>query len=84
MAGYDGERVVDAAFVQKVYEIVAQIPVGKVATYGQIAELIGEALAAREVGHVMSCVPAEQKLPCRRVVNRTGVLAPEYVFGGQD
>lgn len=84
MAGYDGERVVDAAFVQKVYEIVAQIPVGKVATYGQIAELIGEALAAREVGHVMSCVPAEQKLPCHRVVYRTGVLAPEYVFGGQD
>lgn len=31
----------------------------------------------------MSCVPAERKLPCHRVVNRTGVLAPEYVFGGQ-
>lgn len=38
MAGYDGERIVDAAFVQKVYEIVAQIPAGKVATYGQIAD----------------------------------------------
>lgn len=60
----------------------AQIPTGKVATYGQIAEMVGDVLAAREVGHIMSCVPAELKLPCHRVVNRTGVLAPEYAFGG--
>ena len=84
MISYKGERIVDAAFAQQVYAMVGQIPNGKVATYGQIAELVGDALAAREVGHIMSCVPAELKLPCHRVVNRTGGLAPEYAFGGQD
>lgn len=84
MISYNGERIVDAAFAQQVYAVVAQIPTGKVATYGQIAEMVGDVLAAREVGHIMSCVSAELKLPCHRVVNRTGVLAPEYAFGGQD
>lgn len=84
MISYNGERIVDADFAQQVYAVVAQIPTGKVATYGQIAEMVGDVLAAREVGHIMSCVPAELKLPCHRVVNRTGVLAPEYAFGGQD
>ena len=81
MISYNGERIVDADFAQQVYAVVAQIPTGKVATYGQIAEMVGDVLAAREVGHIMSC---ELKLPCHRVVNRTGVLAPEYAFGGQD
>ncbi len=74
---------VDADFCRKVYEVVAKIPAGKVATYGQIAEMLDDPSAAREVGYAMSRVPASHKLPCHRVVNRTGALAPEYAFGGQ-
>lgn len=73
----------DTGFVNRVYGIVAEIPRGKVATYGQIAEMAGDPLAAREVGYIMSQVPPGLGLPCHRVVNRTGTLAPDYVFGGQ-
>lgn len=54
MVTYNGERIVDAAFAEQVYEAVARIPCGKVATYGQIAALVGDPLAGREVGHIMS------------------------------
>ncbi len=71
-------------FDQEVYKQVALIPFGKVATYGQIAELAGYASAAREVGHIMSRVQTWQDLPCHRVVNKTGTLSPDYAFGGKD
>ena len=48
MVTYNGERIVDAAFAEQVYEAVARIPCGKVATYGQIAALVGDPLAGRE------------------------------------
>lgn len=48
MITYNGERIVDAAFAEQVYEAVARIPCGKVATYGQIAALVGDPLAGRE------------------------------------
>lgn len=73
----------DSAFVNRVYRIVAEIPRGKVATYGQIAEMAGDPSAARDVGYIMSHVPPGLGLPCHRVVNRTGTLAPDYAFGGQ-
>ena len=69
-------------FFQKVYEIVAQIPKGKVMTYGQIAALIGEPRGGRTVGWAMQEVPPELNLPCHRVVNRYGGMAPAYAFGG--
>lgn len=72
------------AFGEKVYRIVAEIPAGKVATYGQIAGMLGDPTIAREVGYAMSRAPADRGLPCHRVVNRTGALAPDYAFGGQD
>ena len=84
MVTHNGERIVDAAFAEQVYEAVARIPRGKVATYGQIAAQVGDPLAGREVGHIMSCAPSGRNLPCHRVVNRTGVLAPDYAFGGQE
>lgn len=74
MITYNGERIVDAAFAEQVYEAVARIPRGKVATYGQIAAQVGDTLAGREVGHIMSCAPSGRNLPCHRVVNRTGAL----------
>ena len=84
MITYNGERIVDAAFAEQVYEAVARIPRGKVATYGQIAAQVGDTLAGLEVGHIMSCAPSGRNLPCHRVVNRTGALAPDYAFGGQE
>lgn len=73
----------DSEFVRRVYEAVAEIPRGKVATYGQIAEMAGEPTAARDVGYLMSQALPGHGLPCHRVVNRTGELAPEYAFGGK-
>lgn len=76
--------ILDNTFIQQVYDAVAQIPAGKVATYGQIAEMAGDPKAARDVGLILSRVTAGHGLPCHRVVNRTGSLAPEYAFGGQE
>lgn len=68
----------------KIYDVVAQIPLGKVATYGQIAAMVGMPRGARVVGWAMKAAPENMKLPCHRVVRKSGELAPEYAFGGQD
>jgi methylated-DNA-protein-cysteine methyltransferase-like protein len=73
-----------SSFRSKIYDIVAQIPEGKVATYGQIAALSGNPRAARAVGWEMHRAPGHLNLPCHRVVNKAGILAPDYVFGGAD
>lgn len=67
---------------QKVYEIVARIPEGKVATYGQIAAMLGNPRGARTIGWAMQSAP--EGLPCHRVVNKSGRLAPAYVFGSSE
>lgn len=72
------------SFYDKVYEIVAKIPEGYVMTYGQIAEMIGSPRASRIVGGAMSRAPSTRNLPCHRVVNRHGTMAPTYVFGGAE
>ena len=54
-------------FDAEVYSVVAQIPAGRVTTYGQIARLIGMPGYARRVGHALAAAPAG--LPCHRVVN---------------
>jgi methylated-DNA-protein-cysteine methyltransferase-like protein len=69
-------------FFSGVYKIVAQIPEGYVATYGQIAALLGNPLAARAVGDAMRRVPEYMDIPCHRVVNKTGAMAPGHAFGG--
>jgi methylated-DNA-protein-cysteine methyltransferase-like protein len=68
-------------FFERVYKVVSQIPCGKVATYGQIATLLGQSRSARIVGWAMKAAPEELKLPCHRVVNKLGELAPDYAFG---
>lgn len=65
-----------------VYEIlfaVSEIPFGKVATYGQIARLIGRDNNSRLVGKVMSMADYYGDFPCHRVVNHQGRLAPGWV-----
>ncbi len=69
-------------FFRQVYEIVARIPKGKVVTYGQLAIVLGSPRAARTVGWAMKSAPPELDLPCHRVVDRSGNLAPDHVFGG--
>ena len=67
-----------------VYDAVRLIPCGKVATYGQIAALIGHPRAARQVGWALHVNPEPGVIPCHRVVNRFGHLAPEFAFGGRE
>lgn len=69
---------------EKIYEAVCNIPEGKVATYGQIARLAGNPRWARVVGYALHCNPAFGKIPCHRVVNRQGRIAPGFAFGGPD
>lgn len=62
-------------FYDKVYHAVKKIPRGKVATYGQIAALLGSPRAARQVGwamHAMDGGPLEEEIPWQRVINREG------------
>jgi len=73
---------VDADFVQRVYDLVVQIPKGRVMTYGQIAALCGAAWAAWEVGQIANRGPSE--LPWQRVVNKQGGLAAGWPNGGRD
>jgi methylated-DNA-protein-cysteine methyltransferase related protein len=70
---------VDSEFKNRVYEIVAVIPKGRVMTYGQIAAHAGAAWAAWEVGQIAHTGPAS--LPWQRVVNKSGGLARGYPGG---
>ena len=60
-----------------VYAVVRMIPAGKVATYGQIAALLGRARGGREVGWALSSCD-DPRVPCHRVVDRNGRLAPHF------
>lgn len=71
-------------FFQRVYDLVALIPEGKVMTYGQIAKRLGGFYSGRTVGFAMRAAPAERNLPCHRVVNKQGDMAPGYCFGGAE
>ena len=67
---------------KRIYEAVKKIPKGKVATYGQIAELAGDKRMARAVGNALHKNPDPDNIPCFRVVNSKGELAGEFAFGG--
>jgi methylated-DNA-protein-cysteine methyltransferase-like protein len=71
-------------FFEKVYQTVKKIPRGKVATYGMIARLIGCPGKARQVGWALHANKQYIVVPCHRVVNRFGELAPGFVFGGEE
>lgn len=77
-----GEHDEAPGFFQQVYAIVAGIPPGKVMTYGQIASLLDNICSARYVGYAMSSAPEGAGLPCHRVINRLGEMAPGMIFGG--
>jgi len=63
------------SFQQRIWQIVAAIPAGRVATYGDVAHLAGSPRAARQVGGVLSRLPQGSTLPWHRVVNRHGAIS---------
>lgn len=66
------------ALVYEILSVVAEIPAGRVATYGQIARLIGREKNARLVGNVLRHAECYGDYPCHRVVNHAGRLAPGW------
>ena len=72
-------------FFTRTYALVRQIPEGRVASYGQIARMLGEPRKARFVGFAMHGSPGMAGgVPCHRVVFKDGSLAPGFAFGGPD
>ena len=67
---------------KRIYEAVKKIPRGRVATYGQIAELAGDKKMARAVGNALHHNPDPDTIPCYRVVNAKGELSGAFAFGG--
>lgn len=76
----DMTRVTPKNTFEKVYEIVARIPCGRVTTYGQIARMIGNPRLSRAVGYALNTSPGG--LPCHRVVNREGRLSKVFEHDG--
>ena len=69
---------------ERIYEIVAQIPYGQVATYVQIAALAGNKHLSRVVGYALHVNPDPEHIPCHRVVNAGGYTSKAFAFGGSD
>lgn len=67
-----------ASFCQEVYQVVREIPVGKVSTYGGIAALLGMPQCSRMVGRALKQIPDDLSVPCHRVVNASGRLVPGW------
>ena len=74
----------DTIFAEKVYAAVKRIPKGRVATYGQIAEIIGQPGSARAVGNALHRNPYAPVVPCHRVVAADGSLAENFGCGGAE
>lgn len=69
-------------FFERVYEIVKQVPYGRVTSYGAIARYLGSARSARVVGWAMNNVGDRETVPAHRVVNRNGLLTGKHHFQG--
>ena len=66
---------------QKIHHIISLIPSGKVATYGQIADIVG-GCTARMVGYAASAVPQDSDIPWQRVINYKGGISQRRSFSG--
>lgn len=70
-----------AGFFEDVFDVVRQIPKGRVTSYGAIANYLGTRLSARMVGWAMNAShTAKPKVPAQRVVNRNGMLSGKHHF----
>ena len=67
---------------QQIHEIIRLIPSGKVATYGQIAEIVG-GCTARMVGYAASTIPVDSEIPWQRVINYKGKISNRSRVSGE-
>ena len=67
---------------QRIYEAVKLIPLGCVASYGQVAESAGNRRLARVVGYALHSNPDPGIIPCHRVVMKDGSVSSAFAFGG--
>ena len=70
------------SFFEDVYDVVRQIPKGRVTSYGAIANYLGTKLSARMVGWAMNASHNRDDVPAHRVVNRLGLLSGKHHFDG--
>ena len=73
---------VEITFFERVYQVVREIPMGRVTSYGAIAQYLGTSISARTVGWAMNASHDNQDIPAHRVVNRNGVLTGKNHFYG--
>ena len=72
-------------FFQRVYEVVKQIPYGRITSYGTIARYLGTGRSARVVGWAMNnSHNSKEFIPAHRVVNRNGMLTGKHFFGAEN
>ena len=69
---------------ERIYAAVMTIPRGRVATYAQVAAMVGNPRLCRVVGNALHINPYFGEVPCHRVVNAQGRLSGEFAFGGAD
>ncbi|MFH1754584.1 MAG: MGMT family protein [Candidatus Latescibacterota bacterium] len=67
-----------------IYSIILMIPRGRVATYGQIADMAGLPGHARQVGYALRVLPADSGVPWHRVVNAQGEISGRFDADGED
>jgi methylated-DNA-protein-cysteine methyltransferase related protein len=68
---------------EQIYAVVRLIPRGRVATYGQVAELAGLPGHARQVGYALAALPAGSRVPWQRVINAAGMVSRRRMPGGE-
>lgn len=71
-------KILNEQLIYEILSVVAEIPEGYVATYGQIARLIGREKNARLIGKVLCYADYYGKYPCHRVVNASGKLVSHW------
>ena len=71
-------KILDENLIYEILSVVEEIPEGNVASYGQIARLIGRDKNSRLVGKVLGMAEYYGDYPCHRVVNHAGRLAPRF------
>ncbi len=72
------KQVIQEDLIYEILSVVEEIPEGNIATYGQIAKLIGREKNARLVGKVLGMASSYGEYPCHRVVNHAGRLVPGW------
>lgn len=77
----DNDIRLDATYTSRIYAVVRQIPYGKVASYGQIARIVGGGVQARQVGYVLAGLKTGSDVPWQRVINSKGQISLPGVGG---